>query len=65
MSHIKEGGGRLLVLILWLKDVRPGKSAILLVSVSPGLLLPFVGVRQFCLSRLFPLSEKNIKNYIL
>lgn len=41
MPHIKEGGRRLLVLILQLNDIRLGKSAILLVSPARWLCYHF------------------------
>ena len=41
MRYIKEGGRRLLALILWLNNIRSGKSASLLVLPSPHLLAVF------------------------
>lgn len=41
MSYIKEGGRRLLALILWLNNIRSGKPANLLVPPSPHLLAVF------------------------
>ena len=66
MSHVREGGRRLLVLILQLNDVRPAKHAVLLVlpspphSLSPSPhVISFVDVRHFSLCGLFSFIKKD------